>query len=76
MCIIFATFSALHINEDPSEVTVFTGCDGLSRFTIFAVSCLMCIDELCLLFIHHNKKDSVLMYNSCYPFDIPSLGII
>jgi len=36
VCIIFATFFALHINEDPSDVTVFTVCDGRSHFTVFA----------------------------------------
>jgi hypothetical protein len=36
------------------------------------VSCQM----LCMLFIHHNKMYSVLIYNSYYPFDISSLGII
>jgi hypothetical protein len=35
VCIIFAAFSALHIN-DPSKVTMFNGCDCLNHFTVFA----------------------------------------
>jgi len=26
----------IKVNEDPSEATVFTGCDGLGRFPVYA----------------------------------------
>jgi len=42
-------------------------------FHYLLISYQMCIDELCMLFIRHNKKDIVLIYDLC---DIHSLGII